>query len=93
MDGWMEGWKDGSQSPVKDCLQQSKTKWQKDSGLSLRVIIVNLNYPDSTEQIQPRLVFVSDRIKTGVNPIKPVWPKLHKNICSKSKFKHVIHQF
>ena len=25
-DGWMGGWMDGSQSRVKDCLQQSKKK-------------------------------------------------------------------
>jgi hypothetical protein len=31
MDGWvgglMGGWMDGSKSRFKDCLQQSKTKW------------------------------------------------------------------
>ena len=24
MDGWVDGWMEGSQSQVKDCLQQSK---------------------------------------------------------------------
>ena len=26
MDGWMDGWVGGSQSRVKDCLQQSKSR-------------------------------------------------------------------
>ena len=29
MDGWVGGWVDGSQSRVKDCLQQSKIKNRK----------------------------------------------------------------
>ena len=31
MDGWMGGWMDGSQSRVKDCLQQS-TRIQRNGG-------------------------------------------------------------
>ena len=28
MGGWMDGWMDGSKSRVKDCLQQSKIKFE-----------------------------------------------------------------
>ena len=51
MEGWMDGWVEGSQSRVKDCLQQSKMTFISKIDPPLKFYlnaIRNLNFKNQT---------------------------------------------
>ena len=60
MDGWVDGWMEGGESRVKDCLQQSKNKTKMVQSLKIKFLIISkLNFNEGQIYKKYQILIIS----------------------------------